>query len=54
MLDFSDETAGIDIDGYLISRLYVAVMITGETVYKLLFKSFKELFTRLQRGDVFI
>ncbi len=54
VLDLSDEAAEIDIGGYLVPRLYAAVMVVGETVYKLLSESFKELFTRLQRGDVFI
>ena len=47
MLDFSDEAAGINIGEYLVPRLYAAAVITGETVYELLFESFRELFVRL-------
>ena len=54
MLDFNDEVVEIDIGRYLVSRLYVIVIIIGEMVYKLLFESFKKLLTRLQRGDAFI
>ncbi len=53
VFDFSDEVAEIDIGGYFVSRLYVIVMVSGETVYELLSELFRELFTRLQRGDVF-
>jgi len=54
ILDFSDKVIRINTGGYLVSRLYAAVVIIGEIVYKFPFESFKELFTRLQRGDVFI
>ena len=54
ILDLSDETTKINIDKYLVPRLYAAVMITDETIYKLPSKSFKKLLARLQRGDVFI
>ncbi len=54
VLDLSDEAAETDTGGYLVLRLYVIVIVIGETVYKLLFESLKKLFTRLQRGDVFI
>ncbi len=54
MLDFSDETTKINTDGYLIPRLYTAVMTVDETAYKLPSELFKKLLTRLQRGDVFI
>ena len=47
MLDLNDEAAKINIGGYLISRLYAAVMIIGEMVYKLPSESLKELFVRL-------
>ncbi len=47
MFNFSDEAAKTDIGGYLVLRLYAAVVVVGETVYKFLFKSFKELFVRL-------
>ncbi len=53
ILDLSDEVTKTDIDGYLVPRLYVAVIIIGETVYKLLFESLKELLARLQRENVF-
>ncbi len=53
MLDLSDEAAKININGYLVPRLYAAVMIVDETVYKLPSESFKKLFTKLQRGDAF-
>ncbi len=53
IFDLSDEAVGIDIGGYLVSRLYAAVVVAGETVYKFLFESFRELFTKLQRGDAF-
>ncbi len=54
ILDLSDEVIKINIDGYLISHLYAAVVVVDETVYKLLSESFKKLFTKLQRRDVFI
>ncbi len=47
VFDLSDEIIGINIGGYLVSRLYAAVVIVGETVYKLPSKSLKELFVRL-------
>ncbi len=53
VLDFSDKVIRINTGGYLVSRLYVAAVVVGETVYELLFESLKELFARLQRGDVF-
>ena len=53
MLDFSDETAETNTDGYLVSRLYAAVMAAGEMIYKFLSESLRELFTRLQRENVF-
>ncbi len=53
MLDLSDETIKINIGGYLVLRLYAAVVIIDEMVYKLPSESFKELFIKLQRGDVF-
>ena len=54
VLDLNDEAVEINIDRYLVSRLYAAVVITGETVYKLPSESLKKLFVRLQRGDAFI
>ncbi len=54
MFDLNDEITKINISGYLISRLYIAVVVVGETVYKLPSKSLKKLFIRLQRGDAFI
>ncbi len=53
VLDLSDETAKINTDGYLIARLYAAAVAADETIYKFLSESFKKLFVRLQRGDVF-
>ena len=47
MLDLSDEVIKINIDGYLVPRLYAAVIVAGETIYKLLFESLRELFARL-------
>ena len=47
ILDLNDEAIKININEYLVLRLYVAVMIIGETIYKLPSKSFKELFIRL-------
>ncbi len=47
ILDFSDEVTKINIGGYLIPRLYAAVMVIGETVYKLPSESFKKLFAKL-------
>jgi len=54
VLDFSDEVVEINIGGYLVPRLYVVVVVISEIVYKLLSESFKKLFIKLQRGDVFI
>ena len=54
VLDFNDEAVRIDIDGYLVPYLYVAAVIAGETIYKFLFESLKELFTKLQRENIFI
>ena len=54
MLDFSDEVIKTNTGGYLIPRLYAAVVVIDETVYELPSESFKELFARLQREDVFI
>ncbi len=53
ILDLSDEDIKINIDEYLVPRLYAAVMTIDETIYKLPSESFKELLTRLQREDVF-
>ncbi len=47
VLDLSDEAAGIDIDGYLVPRLYVAAIIIDKTAYKLSSESFKELLAKL-------
>ncbi len=47
MLDLSDETTKINIDEYLVLRLYAAVVVTDETIYKLPFKLLKKLFIRL-------
>ncbi len=47
MLDLNDEAVGTNTGGYLVSRLYAAVMAVGETVYKFPSESFKELFARL-------
>ena len=47
VFDFSDEVVEINIGGYLVPRLYVVVVVTGETVYELLSESLKELFVRL-------
>ena len=47
MFDLSDEAVETNTDRYLVSRLYAAVIITGEMIYKLLSESFKELFTKL-------
>jgi len=54
ILDLNDEAAETNTDGYLVPRLYAAVIAAGETVYKLPSESLRELFTRLQRGDAFI
>ena len=54
MLDLSNKVVEIDTGGYLVLRLYAAVIITGETIYELFSKSFKKLLTRLQRENVFI
>ncbi len=53
MFDLNDETAGTNINGYLISHLYVTVVAADETTYNLPFESLKKLFTKLQREDVF-
>ena len=53
VLDLSDETTKTNTNRYLVSRLYTAVITVGETVYKLPSESLRELFIRLQRGDVF-
>ena len=53
VLDLNDEAAETDTGGYLVPRLYAAAMIVGETIYKLPSESFKELLTKLQRGDAF-
>ncbi len=53
MLDLSDEAIRIDIDEYLVLRLYAAVVAADEIIYKLLSESFKELFIKLQRENVF-
>ena len=53
ILDLSDEATKINIGGYLVPRLYVIVVVIGETIYELPSESFKKLLTRLQRGDVF-
>ncbi len=47
MLDLSDEAAEIDINEYLIPRLYVAAVIVGEIIYKFLSESLKKLFIKL-------
>ncbi len=47
ILDFSDEAIKTNTDKYLVSHLYVTVMTAGETVYKLLSESLKELLIRL-------
>ncbi len=47
VLDLSDEAAETDTGGYLVSRLYAAVVAVGETVYELPSESFKELFIKL-------
>ncbi len=47
MFDFSDEVVGIDTDGYLVSRLYITVVVIGETVYEFPSESFKELLIKL-------
>ena len=53
ILDFSDKVIRINTGGYLVSRLYAAAVAADETIYKFLSESFKKLFVRLQRGDVF-
>ena len=53
ILDLSDETTKINTGEYLIPRLYAVVVVINETIYKLASESLKELFTKLQRGDVF-
>ncbi len=47
VFDLSDKTAGTDIGGYLVPRLYAAVVAVGETVYEFLFESLKKLLARL-------
>ena len=47
MLDFGDEAVGIDIGGYLVPRLYAAVITTNKTTYELPSESLKKLLTRL-------
>ncbi len=54
VLDFNDEAVRIDIDGYLVPRLYAAAVVINEIIYKLLSELFKELFIRLQRENIFI
>ncbi len=54
MFDLSDEVAETNINKYLVLYLYAAVIVISEIVYKLSSESFKELFTKLQRGDAFI
>ncbi len=54
ILDFNDEAAEININKYLVPRLYAAVIIIDKTVYKFLSESFKKLLIRLQREDIFI
>ena len=53
ILDLNDEATETNIDGYLVPRLYAAVVTTSETVYELPSESLKKLFTRLQRGNTF-
>ncbi len=53
VLDFSNEIIKIDTGGYLVPRLYAAAIAAGETIYKLLSESLKELLTKLQRGNAF-
>ena len=53
ILDFNDEAAKTNTNGYFVLRLYAAVMAAGETIYKLPSESLKELFIRLQRGNAF-
>ncbi len=47
ILDFSDETIKININGYFISRLYIVVVIIDEIVYKFFSESLKKLFIKL-------
>ncbi len=47
VLDLSDEAVEINTGGYLVPRLYAAVMVVGETVYEFFFESLKELFIKL-------
>ncbi len=47
VLDLNDETAGTNINEYLVLRLYAVVVAVGETVYKFFSESFKELFIKL-------
>ena len=54
VFDLSDEVAETNINKYLVLYLYAAVIVISEIVYKLSSESFKELFTKLQRGDAFI
>ena len=53
VLDLNDEAAEINTGGYLVPRLYAAVVTISETIYKLLSKSLKKLLTKLQREDAF-
>ncbi len=53
ILDLSNETTKINIDKYLVPRLYATAIIIDETTYKLPSKSLKKLFTRLQREHAF-
>ena len=48
VLDFSDEAVRTNTDEYLVSRLYITVVVIGETVYEFPSESFKELLARLQ------
>jgi len=53
ILDLSDETTKINTDGYLVPRLYAAVIIIDETIYKFPSESLKELLAKLQRENIF-
>ncbi len=53
MLDLSDEIIKTNTGEYLVLRLYVITVVTGEMVYKLPSESFKKLLTRLQRENAF-
>ncbi len=54
IFNLNDKVIKINIGGYLVPHLYVAAVVADETVYEFLSESFKKLFARLQRGDVFI